>query len=197
MTAILREVGVESQAESSGEVLGRFREYLLLLARLHLGDQLRGKLDASDIVQQTLLEAHCRQAQFRGESDAELAAWLRQMLACNLADAIRAFGRAKRDVARERSLEAALEESSARLAVWLAAEQSTPSQQAQQHEEVLRLAEALATLPEAQREALVLRHCQGWSLAAISQHLERSPAAVAGLLKRGLRELRVQLGERG
>jgi RNA polymerase sigma factor (sigma-70 family) len=60
-----------------------------------------------------------------------------------------------------------------------------------------RLAEALATLHEAQREALVLRHCQGLSLAAISQHLGRSPAAVAGLLKRGLRELRVQLGERG
>jgi len=126
-----------------------------------------------------------------------MAAWLRQMLACNLADAIRALARAKRDVARERSLEADLEASSARLAGWLAAEQSTPSQQAQRHEEVLRLAEALATLPEAQREALVLRHCQGQSLPAISRRLGRSPAAVAGLLKRGLRELRAQLGERG
>lgn len=186
-----------NQAEPSGEVLGRFREYLLLLARLHLGDQLRGKLDASDVVQQTLLEAHRKMAQFRGQSEAELAAWLRQMLACNLADALRAMGRAKRDVARERSLEAALEASSARMAGWLAAEQSTPSQQAQRHEEVLRLAEALATLPEAQRAALVLRHCQGLSLAEISERLGRSPAAVAGLLKRGLRELRAQLGERG
>jgi RNA polymerase sigma-70 factor (ECF subfamily) len=115
------------------------------------------------------------------------------MLACNLADALRSLGRAKRDVVREQSLEA----SSARLTSWLAAEQSTPSQEAQRHEDVLRLAEALATLPEAQREALVLRHCKGQSLAAISQHLERSPAAVAGLLKRGLRKLRGQLGERG
>jgi RNA polymerase sigma-70 factor, ECF subfamily len=188
---------MDNQAESSGEVLGRFREYLLLLARLHLGDQLRGKLDASDVVQQTLLEAYRKKAQFRGQSEAEMAGWLRQMLACNLTDAIRALGRAKRDVARERSLEAALEQSSANLAAWLAAEQSSPSQQAQRHEEVLRLAEALATLPEAQREALVLRHCQGLSLAAISQQLGRSPAAVAGLLKRGLRELRIQLGERG
>jgi RNA polymerase sigma-70 factor (ECF subfamily) len=182
------------QAESSGEVLGRFREYLLLLARLQLGDRLQGKLDASDVVQQTLLEAHRQMAQFRGQNVAQMAAWLRQMLACNLADAIRALGRAKRDVARQRSLEAALDASSARLASWLAAEQSTPSQQAQRHEDVLRLAEALATLPEAQREALVLRHCQGLSLAGIGQHLGRSPAAVAGLLKRGLRELRVQLG---
>jgi RNA polymerase sigma-70 factor (ECF subfamily) len=187
---------MNNQAESSGEVLGRFREYLLLLARLQLGGQLRAKLDPSDVVQQTLLEAHRKRAQFRGQSEAEMAAWLRQMLACNLADAIRAQGRAKRDVARERSLEAGLEASSARLASWLAAEQSTPSQQAERHEEVLRLAEALALLPEAQREALVLRHCQGLSLAAISQHLGRTTAAVAGLLKRGLRELRGQLGER-
>ncbi len=183
-----------NQLESSGEVLGRFREYLLLLARLQLGDQLRAKFDASDVVQQTLLEAHRKRAQFRGQSEAEMAAWLRQMLACNLADAIRAMGRAKRDVARERSLEAGLDASSTRLASWLAAEQSTPSQQAQRHEEVLRMAEVLATLPAAQREALVLRHCQGMSLAAISQQLGRSPAAVAGLLKRGLRELREQLG---
>lgn len=182
-----------NQLESSGEVLGRFREYLLLLARLQLGDQLRAKFDASDVVQQTLLEAHRKRAQFRGQSEAEMAAWLRQMLACNLADAIRAMGRAKRDVARERSLEAGLDASSTRLASWLAAEQSTPSQQAQRHEEVLRMAEVLATLPAAQREALVLRHCQGMSLAAISQQLGRSPAAVAGLLKRGLRELREQL----
>ncbi len=188
---------MDKQAESSNEVLGRFREYLLLLARLQLGDQLRSKLDASDVVQQTLLEAHRKRAQFRGQSTAEMAAWLRQMLAYNLADAMRALGRAKRDVARERSLEAGLDASSARLASWLAAEQSTPSQKAQRQEEVLGLAEALAKLPEAQREALVLRHCQGLSLAVISRHLARSPAAVAGLLKRGLRELRAQLGEQG
>src|SRR5271157_5511987 len=104
---------MENQAESSNEVLGRFREYLLLLARLQLSDQLPAKLDASDVVQQTLLEAHRKMAQFRGQSEAEMAAWLRQMLACNLADALRAHGRAKRDVARERSLELGLEASSA------------------------------------------------------------------------------------
>lgn len=78
---------MDNHVESSGELPGRFREYLLVLARLHLGDQLRGKLDASDIVQLTVLEAHCKQAQFRGQSDAESAGWLRQMLACNLAGA--------------------------------------------------------------------------------------------------------------
>jgi RNA polymerase sigma-70 factor (ECF subfamily) len=183
------------QAEADRPALERFREYLLLLARLQLGDALRGNLDPSDLVQQTLLEAHRKRDQFRGHTSAELAAWLRQMLAFNLADAIRALHRAKRDVTRERSLEAALEESSARIESWLVAEQSSPSQQAEANEQAVHLAAALATLPEAQREALVLRHCQGWPLADISERLGRTPAAVAGLLKRGLRQLRQQLQE--
>jgi RNA polymerase sigma-70 factor (ECF subfamily) len=70
----------------------------------------------------------------------------------------------KRDVQRERSLEAALDESASRIEGWLAAQQSSPSQQAQRHERVAELMQALAELPEAQREALVLRHCEGWSL---------------------------------
>ena len=183
------------QAEAGGPALERFREYLLLLARLQLGDPLRGRLDPSDVVQQTLLEAHRKRDQFRGQTSAEMAAWLRQMLAYGLADAIRALGRAKRDVARERSLEAALQESSARIESWLVAEQSSPSQQAEANERAVRLAAVLATLPEMQREALVLRHCQGWPLADISRRLGRTPAAVAGLLKRGLRQLRQQLQE--
>jgi RNA polymerase sigma-70 factor, ECF subfamily len=113
---------MENETELFDGVLGRFLEYLLLLARLQLGNQLRRKLDASDVVQQTLLEAYRNKAKFRGQGKAEMAAWLRKMLACNLTDAIRALGRAKRDVARERSLEAALEQSSTRLAAWLAAE---------------------------------------------------------------------------
>src|SRR5207253_1921329 len=107
-----------------------FRDYLLLLARTQLGPQRGGKIDPSDVVQQTLLDAHRQRQQFRGTNAAEMAAWLRRMLACNLADALRALHRGKRDVARERSLEAALDESSARLQSWLAAEQSSPSQQA-------------------------------------------------------------------
>lgn len=183
------------EVDAHNLALERFREYLHLLARTQLGGQLRGKLDASDIVQQTLLEAHRKRDQFRGQTAAQMAAWLRQMLAYSLADALRAASRCKRDAARERSLEAALDQSSARLESWLAADQSSPSQQAQCHEQTLRLADALATLPEAQREALVLRHCQGWPLADISKHLERSPAAVAGLLKRGLMQLRQKLQE--
>jgi RNA polymerase sigma-70 factor (ECF subfamily) len=186
---------MEPEAPAPGLALERFRHYLLLLARLHLGDQLRGKVDASDMVQQTLLEAHRKRAQFQGRTEAELAAWLRQMLAFAIADALRAAGRARRDAARERSLEAALEESSSHLGSWLAADQSSPSQQAVRQEQLLRLAEALARLPEDQRRAVELKHLQGCSVAAIAQSLGRTETAVGGLLRRGMTKLREYLQE--
>lgn len=171
------------------------REYLRLLARVHFGSDPRAKLDASDIVQQTLLEAHRKRDQFRGSTQAELAGWLRQLLACTIADTIRALGRAKRDVARERSLQDQLDRSSQRIEAWLAAEQSSPSGRAARHEDAARLADALAKLPEWQREAVTMRYCQGMSLAEISTQLGRSPAAVSGLLKRGVRQLREMLAD--
>ena len=184
-----------SETELPGLKVDRFREYLRLLARVHVGDQLGAKLDPSDIVQQTLLEAHRKRNQFRGSTEAEMAGWLRQMLACTLADAVRALGRAKRDVGRERSLDEAIDQSSKRIEAWLVAEQSSPSQRAVRNEESVRLADALTKLPDAQREAVTLRYCHGWSLADISRHLGRTPAAVSGLLKRGSRQLRVLLAE--
>jgi RNA polymerase sigma-70 factor, ECF subfamily len=176
--------------------LDRYRDYLRLLARLQLPAQLRGKLDPSDLVQQTLLRAYQGIDQLRGRSPAEMAAWLRQILANTLANAVRDYGRDCRDVALERSLEASLAHSSARLEAFLAADQSSPSEQAQRNEQILQLAQALAALPELQREALLLRHCQGWSVAEIGQHLGRTRAAVASLLRRGLQQLREALHER-
>jgi RNA polymerase sigma-70 factor (ECF subfamily) len=166
-----------------------------MLARVQLDARLRGKLDASDVVQETMLEAYRSQKQLRGSTEPERVAWLRQILAHNLADAIRGFRRAKRDVARERSLERALEQSSARLEAWLAAEQSSPSQRAMRTERLLQVAEAMETLPDAQREAVELHYWQGRSLAEISEHLGRSVPAVAGLIQRGLKKLRGHMGE--
>jgi RNA polymerase sigma-70 factor (ECF subfamily) len=175
--------------------LERFRSYLLLLARVRLDASVRAKVDASDVVQQTLLEAHRDHAQLRGRSAGEQAAWLRQILARNLANVVRDLRRDKRDLAREQPLQAALDESASRLEAWLAAEQSSPSQQVERQERAVRLAEALAALPEKQREAVVLRHWHGCSLAEIAERLGCTTAAVTGLLHRGLRSLRKQLDD--
>jgi RNA polymerase sigma-70 factor (ECF subfamily) len=184
-----------SPDENVGEGLERFRAYLRLLARLHLDRRLQGKLDPSDLVQQTLLEAYRSAHKLEGRSDAEKAAWLRQALAHQMAHAVRDLGRDKRNIAREQSLEAALAESSAQLEKWLAAEQSSPSERAEQQELSIRLAGELEALPEAQREALVLHYWQGMTLPAIAQHWGRSPAAVAGLMQRGLKTLRQKMNK--
>lgn len=173
--------------------LARFESYLRLLAEARVGRGGASPIDPSDLVQQTLMDAHRDRDRFHGATDAERAAWLRRLLACNLADALRARGRLKRDEGRERSLEAELAASSARLAGWLAADQTSPSGRIDREESALRLADALGRLPEANRVALVLRHVEGRPLAEIADQLGRTPAAVAGLLKRGLAQLRTIL----
>ena len=115
----------------------------------------------------------------------------------NLADALRAFTRERRDLARERPLQEALQASSVRLEAWLADDAPGPPEEAERRERAVRLADALEELPEAQREALLLHHWHGWPLAHISEHMGRGPEAVAGLLKRGLKQLRERLDEEG
>jgi RNA polymerase sigma-70 factor (ECF subfamily) len=180
---------MEPQDAPRNRPLEEFRSYLLLLARLQLEGGPRNRIDASDVVQQTLLEAHAKADQFHGD-DSALTAWLRQALANNLRDAWRALHKGKRDIRREQTVAQAVERSSARLEGMLAAPQSSPSQRAVRNEDLLRLADALRRLPEPQREAIVLHHLQGCSLVKTAQCLGKTDAAVAGLLHRGLKKLR-------
>ncbi len=176
--------------EDNGPDLEVFRDRLRLLARAELDARLQGKIDPSDVVQQTLLEAYQAREQFRGKSKAELAAWLRSILAHNLADVVRRYGAAARDAALERSLEASLAESASRLDVWLADEQSSPVQQVLRQEQLGQLYEALMQLPQDQRIAVEGKHLQGLTVDEISQQMGKTVAAVGGLLRRGMRRLR-------
>jgi RNA polymerase sigma-70 factor (ECF subfamily) len=173
--------------------LERFRDYLLVLVRLQTDSWLRGKLDTSGVVQETLFEAHKSFEQLRGRSEREVLSWLRAVLGHNLADEIRHLGAGKRNVGREESLQQALEQSSSRLEEWLAENQTAPSELVQRQEQALRLAAALSQLPEKQRQAVELRHLKGLSLAAIAGELNCSKAAVVGLLHRGVQKLRTLL----
>jgi RNA polymerase sigma-70 factor (ECF subfamily) len=171
----------------------RYSQYLRLLARLQLDQRLAAKLDASDVVQQTLLQAHEHKDQFRGHSEAELIGWLRTILANTLAGAVRRFTTEARDFGRERSLQESLNESSARLEGFLAAEQSSPSERVMRVEELVRLAEALAQLPDDQRLVVELHHLKGMPVAEVAEVVQRSKSAVMGLLFRGLKKMRTLL----
>lgn len=175
--------------------LDAYRSYLMLLTRLNSRNLASGHLDASDVVQQTLLKAHQALQEFRGTDSKAMGAWLRQILRRTLSDAIRDRNCGKRDAALERSLDAGIEDSTCRLEGWLAAEQPSPSAQAMQGERLLGLAAALEALPEAQRDALVLKHCEGLTVDEVAERIGRTPAAVASLLRRGLKHLREQLKE--
>jgi RNA polymerase sigma-70 factor, ECF subfamily len=175
------------------QTLEPYRKYLKVLASLHLDRRLRGKLDPSDIVQQTLARAHPALADLRQREPAVLAAWLRKILARTLADAVKHYERDRRDVGLERSLEADLDRSASGFAAWLAADQTSPSGRAERNEELMRLVEALAELPETMREVVVLKHCQGLTLQEIAGRVDRTVPAVASLLRRGLAELRNRL----
>jgi RNA polymerase sigma-70 factor (ECF subfamily) len=178
-------------AATLGRLLELYRRYLALLARVQIGQRLQGKVDASDLVQETFLEAHRNFARFRGSSEPELVRWLRQILAANLADLLRRYlGTQGRDVRLEREIEDAFDRSSVLLDRGLVAPQSSPSQQAMRREQAVLLADALAQLPEDYREVLVLRHLEGLSFPEVARQMGRTIASVEKLWMRGLARLR-------
>ncbi|HEY7423342.1 MAG TPA: sigma-70 family RNA polymerase sigma factor [Gemmataceae bacterium] len=175
--------------------LERCRTYLCTLARLQLPNGLRGKLDPSDVVQQTLLTAHEKLDQFRGRSEAELRGWLRQIFRNHLLGAHRRFRKLGRDVRREQSLESLAPDLSQMPRDRLSSDPSSPSQHASHQEELRRLADALTQLPDDQRRAVELHHLKGLSVAQVADSLGRGKSSVVGLLFRGLRKLRQLLDD--
>ena len=180
--------------QAQGELLGRYRSWLLVLAEGQLGRRLPGKCDASDLVQQTLLAA-CRDLpKFRGATEPELRAWLRQVLAHEFGHELRRyFGTRQRDINREVSIEQGLDQSSQRLKEWLVSSDSSPSRQASHREDELKLAEALARLPAHYRTVIVLRNLEGLPHADVAERMGRSDGDVRMLWVRALAQLRREL----
>ena len=177
-----------------GQLLELYRNYLTLLARLQIGRRLQGKVDSADLVQESFLEASEHFDQFRGTSEAELAAWLRQILVSRLAKLVRHYCTAqRRDVRLERQLADEVEQSSRCLG--LVAPGSTPSQRAVRREQSVLLADALGRLPEDYREVLVMHHLQGVPLAEVARQMGRSLDSIKKLWLRGLARLRRVLKE--
>jgi RNA polymerase sigma-70 factor (ECF subfamily) len=183
----------QGDREALGQLLQAQRAALHRLAERQLIGRIAVRVDASDIIQQTFLEAHRSFRQFAGADARELAAWLQRILDHKVAVAIRDHTiLQKRNLRRDQSIDDS-HGGLASLKQQLDAGLSSPSQKAIRGEEAQRLAKALTVLPDDQREAVRLRHLEGWALADIARHLGRSPAATAGLIKRGMQILRRQL----
>jgi RNA polymerase sigma-70 factor (ECF subfamily) len=185
----------EGDRNSLGDLLTHYRRYLLLLATTQIERRLQPRVSPSDVVQETMLKAHLHFAQFHGESEKELLAWLRQILLSSLARfAERYIQAAKRDIRREVPVDprgASVAGSTSRFGPKLPAGGPSPSGWAQNREESILLARRLAQLPPRYREVLVLRNIQGLSFEQVAIHLNRSPGATRMLWLRAIEKLRV------
>lgn len=180
--------------DALGELIEPFRGYLTLLARLKAGRLLAAKADPVDVVQDVFLEAHRHIANFRGRTEAELLAWLRQIMAAVAANLARRYlGTRRRDVRLERELAGELEESSRLLDRGLIAGGSSPSAGAARREQAVILADALARLPPDYREVLVLRHLDELAFPEVAARLGRSVEAVKKLWARAVVRLRKEM----
>ena len=193
-TPLLLQQALAGDEAARGRLLESYSGYLTLLARVQIGRRLQGKVDAGDVVQETFLEAHRQMSQFRGTTEAELAAWLRRILSGQLALVCRRYlGTKGRDVTLERELAAQVDHSSQAMDVGLLASHSTPSQHASRREQAVLLAQALDQLPEDYREVIILRHLEVLSFPEVARRMGRSEDSVQKLWVRALASLRGSL----
>ena len=185
---------LRGRSEDLGRLLELYRNYLHLLARTQIDLHLQGKVDPSDLVQETMLEAFRDFRQFRGGTEAELLGWLRRILVHNLARLVeRHVGTQKRNVRREVSLHrrlADLERSSSNMEAALVSQWSSPSAQAQRRETAAILADQLARLKPDHRDVIVLRNLEGLSFEEVARRMGRTAGAVRMLWLRALDRLK-------
>src|SRR5947208_10107668 len=179
-----------------GPLLELYRNYLRLLARIEVGRRLQGKLDASDIVQDTFLEAHKNFVRFQGTEEPQFVCWLKQILAAKVANLVRHyFGTQGRDIRLEQQLAAGIDQSSHMLGHELVASLTSPSENAVEREQGVLLADALERLPPDYRDVIVLRHLEGLTFPEVAERMARTQDSVEKLWLRGLARLRQEFGE--
>ncbi len=177
------------------QLLEQYRPLLSLqLRRMHVGPRLNRRFDSSDIVQETMLQAHLQWQQFHGTTEEEFLRWLQRILKNKLIDRIRMERSEKRDPAREEYLNEAVEHSLTWVERQLSDPNTSPSQQAMRRETLLRLAAVVEQLPSDQREVFVQRDLMDCPIAEIATRLEKTEKAVAGLLWRARQQVRTLLG---
>jgi RNA polymerase sigma-70 factor (ECF subfamily) len=182
------------RGEALGRLLDYYRPYLKLLARLHVAERLQKEFDASDVVQETFLDAARDFPQFRGASAGEFVAWLKRLLAANIADAHRRFlGTQKRNVLQEAEVLQMLDQSSAMVDRRMLARIDSPSSSAARHEQAVRLASALERLRPAYHDVILLHHFHGMRFQQVADQLGRSLHSVKNLWMRGLVALKRQM----
>lgn len=169
------------------------RKYLHFLARTLLGQRFQGKVDVSDVVQQTLVQAIQHSNQFKGRSKREQLAWLRTILTNHVRERARHYAQKCRDVNLERSIDEDFSHRSQQLDRWLAVDEATPSQNLDCEERLIWLACALDNLPTDQRDAVECYYLRQLSFAETAQELARTKPAVAGLIYRAVQSLREQM----
>jgi RNA polymerase sigma-70 factor (ECF subfamily) len=178
-----------------GRLLELYRNYLRLVARALIGQALRVRLDASDLVQETFLKAAREFSQFLGSTEPELTTWLRQILVRTLANQAKHHRRQGRDYQRQESLEAMLDRSSTAVQQALASPTESPSAHAVRREQAVLLADALEKLPAHYREVFILRNLEHIPFDQIAARMGRSPGATRVLWKRAMDRLSQLLRE--
>ena len=175
--------------EAFGQLLTQYHNYMRLMARALTGTSLKHRVDSSDVVQEVFLEAHRDFPQFEGSTEGELLAWLRRILARNLADNARYQNAGLRDHRRQHSLESLLDQSSLSLQEALAATATTASGVAAQRERAVLLADALESLSADYREVVILRNLEGLKFNEVAARMGRSSGAVRMLWARAIERL--------
>jgi RNA polymerase sigma-70 factor (ECF subfamily) len=180
--------------EARNELFERCRAYVSIVARAQVGSWLQAKVDHSDLVQQTLLEAHRGLDQFRGTTDGEWLAWLKRIVHHNAADFVRRYGMAQRRRAgREVSLNAPRNADSSGPARDPSDPGQTPSQIVLRLEEQMEISRAVAQLPPDYQEIIILRNLERLPFDEIAERMGRSRPAVQMLWMRALKKLHESL----